>query len=122
MIPIKFRHIILGLVVGFIIFLFYRIGDEDYSYGQSGTHPHRNIPTLTFYNSLKSEQTINSSSKWSHNPLSSTRHEILQTKVKGYREETYWGEEHPIHEKIQQMSEDEFDDFIEEVEINDADV
>jgi hypothetical protein len=42
--------------------------------------------------------------------------------VKGYREATYWGEQTSIDEKVKHFSNDEFDCFIEEVELNDADV
>jgi hypothetical protein len=66
------------------------------------------------------EQDHPPSSTWSHNP--SHRHEILQTKVKGYREETYWGEQSSVDEKVRYMDDDEFKDFLEEVELNDADV
>ena len=119
---IKSKHIIIGLVVAFILFLFSRIGDEDYSYDNPGAHTLGNIPTKSSYRLLESEQAITSSSTWSYNPTIPTRHEILQTKVKGYRESTYWGSEHPTHEKVRHFSDDEFDQFIENVELNDADV
>ena len=118
---IKFKHIVIGLVIAFILFLFYRIGDDDYSYDQSGTHSQGPIPTQSSYRSFESEQTYPTSSTWSHNP-SSTRHDILQFKMKGYREETYWGEQHSTFEKVKYMSDYEFDDFIEKVELNDNDV
>ena len=90
---IKFKHIVIGLVIAFILFLFSRIGDQDYSYDHSGTHIQGPIPTQSYYHSLDSKQAYPYSSTWSHNPPSSPRHEILQTTLKGYREETFWGEE-----------------------------
>ena len=42
--------------------------------------------------------------------------------MKGYREETYWGEETSINEKAWDMNDDEFDEFVEKVELNDANV
>ena len=117
---IKGKHIIIGLVIAFILFLFYWIGDEDYSYDQTRNHTQGAIQSHTSYHSFDIEHAY--SSTGSHNPSTLTRHEILQTNVKGYREETYWGEEHPTHEKIKHFSDDEFDDYLEEVEQNDADV
>jgi hypothetical protein len=58
----------------------------------------------------------------SNNPTNPTRKEILQTKVKGYREATFWGSEHPLDEEIRYQNDNEFDRFIEEVELDDADV
>ena len=117
---IRRKHIVIGLVIGFILFLFSRIGDEDYSYDFSGAQTQWPIPTQSSYRSYDSEQTYSSSSTWSNNP--SNRHEILQTKVKGYREETYWGEQSSIDEKVRYMDDDEFDRFVEKVELNDGDV
>ena len=68
------------------------------------------------------EQDHSPSSTWSFNTTSPTRHEVLQNTVKGYREETYWGEHTSTAEKVRYMDDDEFDDYLEEVELNDADV
>ena len=118
---IKFRHIVVGLVV-FILFLFLRIGDDDYSYEYPEAHTQGAIPTQQYDHSFDNEQSYPYSSTWSHNPSIPTRHEILQTKVKGYREFTYWGSEHPTQEQVQQMNDDEFEKYIEKVEENDVDV
>ena len=118
--PIKSKHILIGLAVAFILYLFYRIGDEDYSYDHTGAQSQMQYQPS--YRSMDREQSNPTSSTWSHNPPSSTRHELLQTKVKGYREDTYWGEEHPSHERVRYLDDDEFEDFLEEVELNDADV
>ena len=42
------------------------------------------------------------------------RDSILQKFSKGYREETYWGNEHPIIEKTKDLNDDEFKRYIEE--------
>jgi hypothetical protein len=120
--PIKSKHIVIGLAAGFILFMFCRIGNEDYSYARPGTQTQIPIQSQPTYRSFESEQGNSSSSTWSNNPTSVNRHEVLQTKVKGYREETFWGEEHPTHEKVRHMDDDEFDRFIDEVELKDADV
>ena len=120
--PIRSKHIIIGLVVTFILFLFYKKGDEDYSYDHTGAQSLRPIPTHSSYYKLESEQALTKPSTWSSNQSSVNRHEVLQTKVKGYSEETYWGEQTFIDEKVKHMDDDEFDRFMEEVELNDADV
>jgi hypothetical protein len=54
---------------------------------------------------------------------STDRTEILKTKVKGYRESTYWGTEHAIDERVRNMNSSEFKRYVkEEVVQNDADV
>ena len=118
--PIKVRHIVIGLVIAFILFLFYRIGHDGYSY----EHPGAQIPLQSHnsYGSLNSEQNPSLSSTGSHNSTNLQRHVILQTKLKGYRESTYWGEQTPTDEKVQHFSEEEFDRYIEKVELDDADV
>ncbi len=122
MVSIKFKHIVIGLLIIFILSLFHRKGNEDYSYGQSGTKIPNPIPIQSFDRSMDWEQDYPPSSTWSYNPTFPTRHELLQTKVKGYREETYWGEHTSTAEKVRYMDDDEFKDYLEEVELNDADV
>ena len=117
---IRRKHIVIGLAVTFILFLFCRNGDEDYSYDQTGTQAQGAFQSHTSFRSSDIEQAY--SSTGSYTPSNHTRHEILQTKVKGYREETYWGEQHPTYEKARDMSDYEFDRYIDEVGINDADV
>lgn len=120
--PFKLRHIVIGLIVVFILFLFYRIGDDDYSY--ANPRPQSQVPTQSHksYPSLDSERAYPYFLTGSLKPSSFNRHEILKAKVKGYREQTYWGEETSIDEKVRHMNDDEFDRFIEKVEENDADV
>ena len=96
--PVKSKHILIGLAVAFILFLFYRIGD---SYDQTGTKSP--MQYQSFDRSMDWEQDYPPSSTWSFNPSSSTRHEILQTTVKGYREETYWGEHTSTAEKVRHV-------------------
>lgn len=51
------------------------------------------------------------------------REEILRKNLKGYREQTYWGNEHPIDEKMRDLNDKEFNDFVEdEIKSKDADV
>ena len=118
----KSKHIVIGLAVGFILFLFCRIGNYSYSYQHPGATTQGATPTLPSHLTFDSERNYSTTSTRSYNPTNPQRHEILQTKVKGYREETYWGEQHPTYEKVRDMSDYEFDRFIDEVGINDADV
>jgi hypothetical protein len=122
MVTIKSKHIVIGLAVGFILFLFCWIGNDGYSYQHPGATTQGAIPTRPSHLTFNSERYYSTTSTVSYNPTNPLRHEILQTKVKGYREETYWGEQHPTHEKARDMSDYEFDRFIDEVGINDADV
>ena len=113
----KSKHIVIGLAIGFFLFLFCRIGNDGYSYQRPGATPA--LPSqLTF----ESNRNYTTTSTGSYNLTNPQRHELLQTKVKGYREQTYWGEQHPTHEKVRDMSDYEFDRFIDEVGINGADV
>ena len=117
MVAIKSKHIVIGLAVGLILFLFCRIGNDGYSYQRPGATPA--LPSqLTF----ESNRNYTTTSTVSDNPINPQRHELLQTKVKGYREETYWGEQHPTYEKVRDMNDYEFDRFIDSVGINDADI
>lgn len=120
--PFKFKHIVIGLVIAFILFLFYRAREVDYSYDQTGIQPRFQATGPNGANESESESEYPYSSTRSPNPSNLTRHEVLQTKVKGYREETYWGEETSIDEKVKYMNDDEFDRFIEETEQKDADL
>jgi len=114
---IRSKHIVIGLAVGFILFLFWWIGNDGHSYQHTGA-----TTTLPSHLSFDSERNYTITSTRSHNPTNPQRHEILQSKVKGYREQTYWGEQHPTQEKVRDMSDYEFDRFIDEAGINDADV
>lgn len=118
----KSKHIVIGLVVGFILFMFCRIGNDGYFYQHHGATTPRFTPTSPSYRNLDGDRNYSNTSTRSHNPINPQRHEILQAKVKGYREQTYWGEQHPTYEKVRDMDDAEFDLFIDEVGINDADV
>ena len=117
---IECRHIVIGLVVAFILFLFCGI-DDYYSFENPGGHTL--IQPQSSYRSFDSERIYSSHPSRPQIPSSLNRNETLQTKVKGYRKVTYWGEEHLQDEKIRYLSDDEFDRFIiDEVELKDEDV
>lgn len=124
MATIKSKHIIISLAVGFILFLFCWLGaeNEGYSYQHPGASTHGATFTQPSHLTFESEPIYTATSKGSYNTTNPTRHELLQTKVKGYREETYWGEQHPTYEKARDMSDYEFDRFVEEVAQKDVDV
>ena len=84
--------------------------------------PTPSSPSNLINPTVDSEKDYPTSSTGYPNPSTLTRHEILQTKVRGYREETFWGTEHHTHEKIQHFSDEEFDRFIEEVKLDDSDL
>ena len=122
MVPVKIKHIVIGLSIVLLLFLLFLWGNENYESDNSGPHPQGFIHSQPSYHKLESEQNFSNSTPCLNNNKSPTRHEILQYNIKGYREKTYWGSEHPINDKVRYMDNDEFDRFIEEVELNDADV
>ncbi len=112
---LKIRNIFIGFIVAFILFLIIRANKNHYPVDVSGI--------TTSYPSIVIDQTYYYSSTGERLNSNLNRHEILQKKVKGYRESTYWGLEHPTQEKTRDLSNDEFKRFIsEEVEINDENV
>ncbi len=119
--PIRSKHIIIGLVVVFILFIIIRANLDDQPNEKIGTHT-----TLQSHNSYRSNVSDQSNSFYSvktQNQSTFNRHDILQTKVKGYRETTYWGSEHPIQEETRYLNDDEFTRFVkEEIEDKDANV
>ena len=122
MVTIKSKHIVIGLAVGFILFLFCRIGNDGYSYEHTGATTQGATSTSPSHLTFDRWHNYSTTSTGSYNPTNPQRHEILQTKVKGYREETYWGEQPPTYEKVRNMSDYEFDRFIEKEEIDNADI
>ena len=51
------------------------------------------------------------------------RDEVLKKSLKGYREQTYWGNEHPIKETTKDFNDEEFNRFVEdEIKSKDVDV
>lgn len=119
--PMISRHIVISFVVAFILFILVRANQDDNQMEHPGVHT--SLQSHTFYRSFNSDQSF---SPYYHNSLSNSnlnRHDILQTKVKGYREQTYWGQEHPTQERTRYFSDEEFERFIyEKVELKDVDV
>jgi hypothetical protein len=65
---------------------------------------------------------FNSSTKSNQkNSFDLNRDEILNKSLKGYREETYWGNEHSVSEKTKHLNDKEFSTFVQE-EIKDKDL
>jgi len=119
---ISSKHIVIGLITVFVLIFLFLQGNRDNSYDYSGAQSQSPLQSQSPNHSFESENTNPYSLIGSNNPTNLQRHEILQTKVKGYREFTYWGEQTPTYEKVREMNNDEFDRFIEKVELNDADV
>lgn len=117
----KSRNIVIGFVAVVIVFLLFKRHSDDNLHHQSGDYPPTH-PSSSYY--MNDSDELNSSFYCRpSNPPNPTRHEVLQTKVKGYREATYWGSEQPIDVEARYMSDDEFTSFIEdEVELKDTDV
>ncbi len=108
------KNLLIGLFLAFILLILIRPREAPYPVDNPGLH--------TSFPLIDSDQSY-SSSKGSRFNSNLNRHEVLQKKVKGYRESTYWGVEHPIHENTKDLSDDEFKRFIkEEVEPKDEDV
>ncbi len=119
--PIRSRHIVISFVVAFIFFILIRANEVSNQLKHPGTH----IPlqSQTSYRSFDNDQPYSSYSFKTQTQSNLNRHEILQTKVKGYREQTYWGSEHPLDEETRYLNDDYFSSFIqEEIEEKDADV
>lgn len=110
--PIKRKYIFVGLVVAFILFLIYGNENGDYSYEYSAAQT--SIPSQSSNRSFNSDRIYTSQPSGSQFQSSLNRQEVLRTNVKGYREATYWGSEHPIDEKIRHLKDDEFNRFIKE--------
>jgi len=112
---IKRKHIVIFILLVFFAFVFLVANRDKEAY--ENLHP---------YNQSQSHNPSSKSYKIhspSHHQSTQKRHEILQTKVKGYRETTYWGSEHPIQERTRYLNDEEFDRFMnEEVEMKDADI
>ncbi len=116
---IKSRHIVISLVVAFILFILVKANEDIHLY----EYPGAQIQSHTSYFSLDCDQYFSSYSFKTQTQSNLNRHEILQTKVKGYREATYWGEDHPKQEQTRYVSDDEFGRFIyEELELKDEDI
>ena len=119
--PMNIKHIVISLVVVFILFILVRANQDDQSYES----PRAQIPLQyhNHYRSFDNYQSFSSCSFKNQNQSNSNRHEILQKKMKGYREKTYWGLEHPTQERTRYMSGNEFETFMrEEIQEKDADV
>ena len=115
------RHIAIGLVIVFILYVLVTAGKEENLKEYTGTYgPVQSQPSSP---SIDSERTHPTNTVNLRPQTDLNRQEILKTNVKGYREATYWGSEHPVDEKTRYYSNDEFDRYIEEeVEMKDVDV
>ena len=119
--PIKSRYIVISLVVALILFILVKANEDDHLYENSRAHTP--LQSYNHYRSFDSDHSFSSYSFRTQTQSNLNRHEILQTKVKGYRESTYWGSEHPTQERTQYFTDDEFERFIyEKVELKDVDV
>lgn len=119
--PIRSRHIGISLIVAFIIFILVKANQDNHPDEYYGAHTplksHTSYPPFD-RGQLNSQNYHNSSSN-----SNIKRHEILQKKMKGYREKTYWGLEHPTQERTRYMDSDEFQTYMrEEIEEKVADV
>ena len=109
------KNIVVSLFAALILFFLLRSNENGSPVEVPGAH--------TSYPSFDSDRLYSSSTKGHRYNSNLIRHETLQKKVKGYRESTYWGVEHPIQEETKDLSDEEFDRFIkEEVEQKDEDV
>jgi len=114
---LKLKNIIMAIVIGFFIVLFLRAGHGDYP----RPHNPKSIISKSFYENIEG-QGVSLISDGAFNSFPTSRHEILQTKLKGYRKSTHWGQSSSTQENVRHMSDDEFDTFVSEVEENDADL
>jgi len=82
--PIRSKHIFISLFVAFIIFILVRANQDDYSVENSGIH--NPLQSKKSCPSLNSEQPFSQYHQNSPSNNNLNRHEILQKKLKGYRE------------------------------------
>ena len=116
---IKTKHIVITLVIAFILYFLFWDSDDDftneYPGASSSSQSHSSNP------SFDDERSYSSSQPKTQSNLN--RQEVLKKNVKGYREATYWGAEHPTYEKTKNFSDDEFKRFMkDEIEEKDADL
>jgi hypothetical protein len=115
------KLVVIGIVVLFISIVLVAFADRDqdavYEAGSPNQQAHNEYPSY---------ENIATPPYGYNNPQpspSSDRAEIFKNKVKGYRESTYWGSEHPLDVRIEEMNDDEFNRYVsEEVVQNDNDV
>ncbi len=119
--PINSRYIVISLVVAFFLFLLVKANEDDYSIEYSRTNTQ--IQSQNSYPSFGSDRSFSSYSFRTQTQSNLNKHEILQKKMKGYREHTHWGSEHPTQERTRYFTDNEFEIFVrEEIEENDAEV
>jgi hypothetical protein len=120
MAPIRNKHLVIGFFLAFILFLFFSAGGEDAGNEFTMDHSLEDFQAQPSLHIQDNSQAHFKSSNWSPSPSPVSRQEILKTKVKGYRESTYWGEETALDEKVREMDSDEFNRFLDELEENDS--
>lgn len=119
--PIRSRHIVISLIVAFILFILVKANQDNNPVKNSGAHTL--LQSQYSFRSFDSDQSFSSYSFQTQTQSNLNRHEILKKKMKGYREITYWGSEHPTQERTRYLNDDEFNRFLrEEIEEKNADV
>lgn len=118
---LKLRYIVIAVAIAFLFFMFLKESNADYSTVTPGAYNTNHNQSHYFYQAKELGEAHSISLTEDDNPTSS-KHDILQTKLKGYRESTYWGNEHTNHDLVKDMNDDEFGRYVEEVEIKDADI
>ncbi len=108
------RKILISLIV--IAFLGYAVVvNEKNSSTSNNTSSFPQSQSIKFTNSLPQ-----------HSPQGTSdlnRDEVLKKSLKGYREQTYWGNEHPVKEITKDLNDKEFNRFVEdEIKSKDVDV
>ena len=116
------RYGLMGILGLFVIIVFIvAIQDRDYTGAMKNPDSTKEI----WYTHPSTQATTKIDNSYD-NPKPSIvidRQETLKTKVKGYRETTYWGAEHALDKKVPPMNDGEFERYVnEEVNPNDHDV
>ena len=117
--PSKSRNIIIIVIVGLILFLFFRAKENHYL-SKPSQSPLIQVSPIHNPN-INPQPSYCTYSRDSRDNQGYDRDEIFKKSIKGYREYTYWGSEHPLQEKTRNFDDDEFDRFIKD-EIKDKDV
>ncbi len=121
MINMKSKKVII-LIIIIVGLISIGIPNDENTNSKSSNPPTVNQLQPTTYNNLNSSLQQYRYQRSSETQSSLNREEVLKKTLKGYREQTYWGNEHPITETTKHLNDREFNRFEKEIKSKDADV
>jgi hypothetical protein len=105
--PNRARNIIIILIIGLILFLYFR--NKDSNCPSEPLKPSFTQQSSTYNPNVNPIPSSYSYSFTSKDYQGSDRNETFKRSIKGYREYTYWGSEHPIQEQTRHLDDCEFE-------------